>query len=107
MNRGHRGRHLLPFAIPDRWIELREDEAGAPPDEAPEIFPFDEMEGLSNLPDGWWDPDDTYDAFYTQGGQSGDPLPGTPGVGRRAGVNGKNLAVSLVSCRCTPNTPAK
>lgn len=71
---------LLPFAIPDRWLEFREDEAGAPPDEDPANFPLDEIQGMSYLPDGWWDPDDTYDAFYTQGQQGGTPLPGTPGV---------------------------
>lgn len=71
---------LLPFAIPDRWLEVREDEAGAAPDEDPLNHPFDEIEGMSNLPDGYWDPEDTYDAYYTQGQQAGTALPGTPGT---------------------------
>ena len=71
---------VLPFAIPDRWLEVREDEAGTAPDEDPANHPFDENEGMSNLPDGYWDPNDTYDAYETQGQQGGNPLPGTPGV---------------------------
>ena len=70
---------LKPFAIPDRWLELREDEDGTPPEDDdglnPPNYPYDE---------DWvddWDVDDTYDAYYTQGGNLGDPLPpGATGV---------------------------
>ena len=74
---------MLPFAIPDRWLEQRLTEGTDPPGGVPDAtdsplnFPFDEPEGMTNLPDGYWDPEgDTYDAFVTQGQQGGNPLNG-------------------------------
>ena len=74
---------MLPFAIPDRWLEQRLTEGTDPPGGIPDAtdsplnFPFDEPEGMTNLPDGYWDPEgDTYDAFVTQGQQGGNPLGG-------------------------------
>ncbi len=74
---------MLPFAIPDRWLELRLDEGTDPPGGVPDAtdnplnFPFDESEGMTNVPDGYWDPEgDFYDAYETQGQQAGDPLTG-------------------------------
>ena len=65
---------LKPFAIADRWAEIREDEAGtaAADDDGTELpyYPHDEDWGDT------WDADDNYDAYYTQGGNRGNPLPG-------------------------------
>jgi hypothetical protein len=59
---------LLPFAIPDRWRELRQNEAGAPPSDSPLNYPRDERYG------DFWDPDDTYDAYDRHGNPLAGPV---------------------------------
>lgn len=67
---------LLPFAIPDRWLEIR-DEWQNP---IPAID--DSLGGPVNYPmDGWvstdpWDPIDEYDVVTQQGQHGGVPLTG-------------------------------
>ena len=65
---------VLPFAIPDYWFEMREDEAGNPAVDdsvVAEVFPRDNdpEDGLLNPIDGLsndrWDIDDTYDHHDT------------------------------------------
>lgn len=65
---------IKPFAIPDRWVEVIEDETGFAGDDDDGLnlpwFPYDEAF------DEDWDTDDTYDAYYTQpGANQGLPLP--------------------------------
>lgn len=64
---------IKPFAIPDRWVEMVEDEAGTPPldDDGANFpnYPYDE--DYNDV----WDPDDSLDIYFTQGGSRGDPLP--------------------------------
>ena len=64
---------IKPFAIPDRWVELVEDEAGTPPLDDDGInqpnYPYDEA--YNDV----WDTDDSMDIYVTQGGNRGDPLP--------------------------------
>ena len=54
---------VLPFAIPDLWQELREDEAGNPPDESPLFHPDDNDTVDPNVANATWDPDDTFDRY--------------------------------------------
>ena len=79
---------LLPFAIPDRWIEVREDwniaaDPGVAPGDAIDdsnappalAYPYDSrndfgLDGTFEL----WDPDDTFDIVEQQGQAGGDPL---------------------------------
>lgn len=65
---------IKPFAIPDRWVEGVEDEAGTPPldDDGlnPPNFPHDE--DYNDV----WDTDDSMDIYVTQNGPNrGNPLP--------------------------------
>ena len=84
---------ILPFAIPDRWFEMREDIATTPPlpqgnaldDPALSFIPLreDSREDLLYHPydTTWftqWDPNDTYDAYVQVGQHGGPPL--TPPV---------------------------
>ena len=84
---------ILPFAIPDRWFEMREDIATTPPlpqgnaldDPALSFIPLreDSREDLLYHPydTTWftqWDPNDTYDAYVQVGQHGGAPL--TPPV---------------------------
>ena len=62
---------VLPFAIPDYWEELREDEAGNIPDESPESHPLDN--DTVDPINADWDPDDTFDRY-----DSGDTEYPTP-----------------------------
>ena len=77
---------LLPFAIPDRWFEIREDIATQPPpggnavdDPALLWAPdrLDSREDLGGLVGPWftdWDPNDTFDKYQMVGQQGGAPL---------------------------------
>ena len=81
---------ILPFAIPDRWFEMREDIATVPPvggnavdDPVLNFVPdsLDSREDLTQHPydTTWftrWDPNDTYDAYQMQGQHGGAPLTG-------------------------------
>ncbi len=79
---------IKPFAIPDRWDEFREDETGTLPADddgtAGPDFPQDEAHGND------WDADDSYDAYYSQGGNRGQPLPGAVDI-FNAGTTGYEL----------------
>ncbi len=72
---------LLPFAVPDRYIEMRDDPGTAPPpggdavDDLALTYPLDSREDLGGITAQWfedWDPDDTFDAYDS----GGDPLGG-------------------------------
>ena len=85
---------LLPFAIPDRWLEVRDEWQNPIPavDDVPALYPFD----------GWvssdvWDPDDEYDVVTQQGQHGGVPLAGivdffdeTPMTGTGYGMSNDN-----------------
>ena len=64
---------LLPFAIPDRWLEVRDEWQNPIPavDDVPALYPFD---GWTS--DNVWDPDDEYDVVTQQGQHGGVPLTG-------------------------------
>ncbi len=73
---------LLPFAIPDRWREVRDDWSIEPPPGMPTgeddntiSYPDDDAQGP---PDemSWWDPEDTFDVVEQVGNHGGDPLTG-------------------------------
>ncbi len=93
---------MLPFAIPDRWLEFREawdvdppdpllgdaeddDSEGLPgPAPYPAIdYPLDslDMAGIGEMFTDW-DPDDTFDVVEQQGQQGGDELDPATGIDR-------------------------
>ena len=95
---------VKPFSIPDRWEEFREDQNATPEawvDDLPDPWPVDEAMWPNEEP---WDPDDEYNARFTQGGNRGEllnSLPGTegepidlfgPGITHGPGVSGFNIA---------------
>ena len=87
---------VKPFAIPDRWEEQREDENATPGawvDDIPDLWPIDEP----MLPEHPWDPDDEYNARFTNGPNRGELLNSLPGTGGEPideywpGVSGYNI----------------
>ncbi len=108
------GSCLLPFAIPDRWQEVREEWQNP----IPAID--DSLGGPVNYPfDGWvstdvWDPVDEYDVMTQQGQHGGVPLTGivdfydeTPMTGTGYGMaNDNGLRVMLKATNTSVAAPS-
>ena len=90
---------VKPFALPDRWEEFREDQNATPAawvDDIPELWPIDEASPAEHELSPW-DPNDEYNARFTQGGNRGELLNSLPGAEGEPidefwpGVSGFNL----------------
>ena len=87
---------LLPFAVPDRWLEIREEWETPTPAVDDSVFPADyPMDGWTS--DDVWDPDDEYDVVTQSGQHGGVPLTGivdfydeTPMTGTGYGMSNDN-----------------